>query len=167
MDAYKKRSLTTCYIGKTKFSAGIFLSHEIARRKAYGKHLKFVEYDNWEKALDAFLSRYKNHLDDEDIIPNKLYSIYPTNAYSVFYSPYYVGITYSKHYNDNLSVIMRNSKDYFYAKHNLTYEDAVSFARGCFSRYWKNPNYYILQDFHLHSPIALTEVKSSLQRRRI
>ena len=57
--------IVPCYIGETKFKAGIFLSRQIINRKKYKDSLKITEFSSYDEAKQAFLSYYKHISEDE------------------------------------------------------------------------------------------------------
>lgn len=150
-----------CYIGITKNGAGIFLSDKIIERKKYGQFLHTQTFESFEEAVENFTERYGKVIFPQKIRLNKLYVVKEKKIYSVFSTPYMVGMTYSEFYENNLKNILSADEAVSYARHNLEYEIAIQYVRSHFERYYNNPALYINFAIHMHQPIYLYEVKNA------
>lgn len=115
----------SCYIGETRYKAGIFLSIKIAEGKPYFKHLKLEAYSDFQTAESEFLRRYREKLSEEIIRLNRLYEVREHPLYSVFYTPFCVGMTHTETAFKNSQVIFRGYTGPVWWKHALDYEEAV------------------------------------------
>lgn len=91
---------------------------------------------------------------------NKLFIVKEKDMYSVFSTPYMVGMTYSDFFAENLKKILPTDETVSYVRHNMEYEDAVRYVRSHFARYYSNETLYINFAIRVHQPIYLHEVKS-------
>lgn len=151
----------SCYIGETKFCAGIFLSKKIIARKAYGESLRLEKYPEFEQAYEAFLQKYGAKLHVETIMLNKLYQVRDKNCLTVFYNPEMVGITYTEQYSQNIWAICRSDITEFWYKHNMSYEEAIIFAGERFVRYYSDSRLYINYGLGINKVVSLSDVKKS------
>lgn len=157
MDFATERTKAPCYIGETKFKAGIFLSRQIAGRKKYAEHLKFMKFDSYEQAKEAFLHDFGN-VTGENIRPNRLYDVRDRDIYSVFLTSYHVGI-----FDTELKGMFKklpfpqNGQEAVWQDY-LTYEEAVKIIREHFVRVWHNSRLYITHSIPLNTVIAVKDV---------
>lgn len=150
--------IVPCYIGKTRYSAGIFLSKEIGRRKPYGKHLEFEEFANYRIAAAEFERRYPETMTTEEFVLNKLFRVKPESLFSVYWTCVDVVITPDYNSNVNIRTILPDDWHIAWAKHYLTYDEAQAFARARFLRYYKDGRLYIPFKMRVNIPVNLGEV---------
>ena len=164
MDDYKERVIKTrCYVAETKYKAGIFLSNKIAEKRPYYKQLSLREFDCFEEAFAFF---EKNHTidvaEDECLRLNHLYSVRDEPFYTVLSTPFAVGITNTKYWQDNVKVLFANAQENVWVKHNLKYEEAQQYAKMRFCKIWKNEKYYVEGKFPLNKIVTLNDLKKKI-----
>lgn len=125
MDSYRSVGIGECFIGETKYKAGIFLSIKIAEGKPYYKHLKLEAYSDFQTAESEFLRRYREKLSEEIIRLNRLYEVRERPLYSVFCTPLCVGMTCSEYALENFCIILKGYRGPVWWKHALDYEEAA------------------------------------------
>ena len=135
----KKDKLRTfaCYIGTTKYSAGIFLSRKIAARTPYSKYLRLEEFEDFGSALSEFFIRYPTLRGCDGFALNKLFRIKEPPLYSVFSTLEHVVITEDKNGFDNIEILLPDDWREAYVKGGLTYEEAQEYARMRFVKIYK------------------------------
>ena len=138
--------IVPCYIGETKFKAGIFLSRQIINRKKYKDSLKITEFSSYDEAKQAFLSYYKHISEDRHI-------------YTVFSTMNAVGIVEEETRTTFLPAILGDIDLSIRFRYDLTYEEAQKVARNIFVRIYKRPEYYIRGNIPLNRAITLQEVQ--------
>lgn len=158
MDSKEKIKLP-CYIGETRTKAGVFLSTKIAKRRPYGCYLRLKKYADFSEAVEAFVKNYKEVIGAEKIKLNYLYDVREEDLYSVFSTPFYVGIVKSSCAYQEAKRLLPTNNELLWWKHNLTYKDAQWIASERFVKYWKNPQLYVPLPIRIYSMITLDEVK--------
>lgn len=158
MDSARKSLEVPCFIGETKFKAGIFLSENIARKKAYFKDLQLFRFPNYLMAKERFMEIYGEFI-EEDFCPNKLYEVRSKKIYSVFSTPYFVGVVETE--KSEMIDFTKVTKDVEKIRWQdyLLYENAIKIAKEKFVRIWKNPNLYIHQRIPVNTVILLDDIK--------
>ena len=151
-----------CYICTTRTSAGIFLSGKIMDKKIYGRHLRTEVFENFADAEKVFWERYSDQVSKEKFHLNQLYQVKDKKMYSVYSTPYLVGMSYTDNFYDNLNLLLPKDSVIPYTRHNLTYEEATNYVRSHFARWYNNPDYYVDFSIRLHEPIHLFEVQRAV-----
>lgn len=159
MDYYEREGIKSCYIGRTKYSAGIFLSMQVAKRKKYGKYLKFTVYPDFAEAEKAFWSEYSDVIEKQNFRLNQLYPVAEKPLYSVFSTWYHVGMTYGDNCFECADMVLPKNSMEPYWEHNLTYDDAITIVKNHFVKMYKDYRYYIHFPIRLHEVISLNDVK--------
>lgn len=147
-----------CYIMETKFSAGIFLSIEIAKRKKYFEHLKIKEFKNYDSAENEFFKLYGESVKKEEFKVNNLYQVRSKNVYSAFYSEDFVGITYTNNFWSNVVAIVGNYKKRIFALHALEYDNAVQIVRKKFVEQYRKSEFYISGGIPINAVITFEDM---------
>ena len=157
MECTAKKIIVPCYIGETKFKAGIFLSRQIVDRKKYAESLRLMKFGSYQEAREAFLKAY-GEITGEDIRLNYLYEVRSREIYSVLSTPYYVGV-YETHLRELFyqESCLKHAKNVV-SQDCLSYEEAIKTARERFARIWHNSGLYIDQKIPLNSVIKLSEM---------
>lgn len=105
MDSGEKRYREPCYIGSTKFMAGIFLSRKIAESKPYADSLELQAYDTYADAERAFFDMYEEWIDKNEFYVNKLFDVRKRNVYAAVCIPEGAGVFEM----ENMSVFFRTA----------------------------------------------------------
>lgn len=155
-----------CYIGKTKFKAGIFLSRQIAGRKKYAEHLKLMKFENYEQAKEAFLQAH-GKVTGENIRLNCLYDVRDKEIYSVFLTPYHVGIFETELKGMFKKLPFPENGQGAVWQDYLTYEQAVKIVREHFSRVWHNSRLYITNGIPLNTVIAVKDIYDKIKNHLV
>lgn len=150
--------IVPCYIGETKFKAGIFLSRQIINRKKYKDSLKITEFSSYDEAKQAFLSYYK-HISEDELRLNCLYEVRDRHIYTVFSTMNAFGIVEEETRTTFLPAILGDIDLSIRFRYDLTYEEAQKVARNIFVRIYKRPEYYIRGNIPLNRAITLQEVQ--------
>lgn len=92
MESGTNRYVISCYIGRTKFMAGIFLSRKIAEAKPYASALELTEYATYEEAEQMFFNEYGSWINKKEFYVNKLYDVRKRNIYAAVCIPEGAGV---------------------------------------------------------------------------
>ena len=134
---------TLCLIGETRYSAGIFLSGAIARRKSYGIHLRLTVFQDFQNAYEQFVSMYSGKVDMRTFQVNRLYKVREDNIFSVFSTPYMIEICRSCDFVSEMRRHFGTEHFRVWERGNLAYEEAMKIAKERFVRYWRDESLYI------------------------
>ncbi|MDO5424032.1 MAG: hypothetical protein Q4F41_09930 [Eubacteriales bacterium] len=146
-----------CYIGETKYKAGIFISLEAAQSKKYFDQLIMEAYPSLEAAKNTFTEKYANVLGGGEIKLNYLYQIREAPQYSVFETSFCVGITHTKGYKDSLKRIFTKPVRSVHWTHGLSYESAVDKVYSILAMKRGEPKGLITDTVHLNCPCFYKE----------
>lgn len=152
-------------IGKTRFSAGLFLSKRIANRKLYASHLKFEEFSDFQTAEQTFFKCYP-WLDTGEFKLNKLYPVKERPEYCIYYTREIVLIGEGDTADEVAAMCFNASEDDVFIKTLSDYEEAQVYARNRFVRYWKNSDYFIPRNLRIGVPVYLKDIQKSLLQNR-
>lgn len=162
-----KKNLTfPCFIGTTKYSAGIFLSRKIAARQKYAQHLRLEEFPNFDQASEEFFSRYPQLANVDDFNANRIYKVKEEPFYAVFWTLEHVVITIDDDNYDKLEILLPDDWNSAWSKGHLTYEEAQNFAAIRFARIYRNPALCIRGKLRINVPVSLSTVKHTKKRSR-
>lgn len=127
MGSGEKRYIEPCYIGRTKFMAGIFLSRKIAESKPYADSLELQAYDTYADAERAFFDMYTDWIDKNEFYVNKLYDVRKRNVYAAVCIPEGAGVFEMENMSVLFRATVRRNINIFSDTilDNLTYEEAT------------------------------------------
>ena len=115
-------------------------------------------FENFQEAEKEFFGRYSDWVSKEDFHLNQLYQVKDKNMYSVFSTPYYVGMTYTENCYENVDMLLPADSAIPWWTHSLTYEKAVEKVKMDFVRRYGNSNLYIHLPIRIHQAISLNDV---------
>lgn len=146
-----------CFIGETKCKAGIFLSEEIARGKPFYKWLKWERYPDFQAAEMEFFNRYEKEVSKKDFRLNHLFDVRESPRYSVFWTSYCVGVTYTEYFGENIEKILPNCNCFIWQRHGLEYEDAMRYALNIIEKNSRFQSKRIITGLKIHEPFYFCE----------
>lgn len=147
---FKLRS--SCFIGETRFYAGIFLSRKIAMRKPYANSLRLIQFESFAEAVQRFLEMYGEIVNLKELRVNTLYQVRAKDIYSVVYTSYGAGITLTENFAYNVSCMLSESCHTLAAEHGLEYEQAAEAVRTRFVEQ------YGISLFYINGSIPLNQI---------
>lgn len=147
-----------CFIGSTKFSAGIFLSRQITERKLYADHVKLEEFKSYYLAETEFKTRYPGLIERDEFRLNKLFRVKEEPFYAIFWTSEKIVMTNEKNMYTNIKILLPDDWQDTWSKSSMTYEQAQDFGRARFMRYYKNYRLYLPFKLRLNIPVDIDDV---------
>ena len=153
MESYKEFTVGCAYIGETQYKAGIFLSQRIAENKPYGKHLVLKKFENFNAAETVFFEKYGEVVQKEEFRLNRLFQVRESPLYSVYWTSFCAGVTYTKNFYENMGVILPGHNSFLGVKHDMEYQDAMCYAISIIESHRKFSKKGIITRIRLHMPV--------------